>query len=64
MNLPKAVLFDLDDTLYHHLHSARHGLLALRERYTAMQNVSAMELEDRYSLALEEIHLRLLRNDA
>ena len=59
----KAVLFDLDDTLYDHLHSARHGLLCLSQRYPKMTEVSVQELEDRYSAALESIHLRLLSGE-
>ncbi len=60
---PKAVIFDLDDTLYDHLHSARHGLIELAKRYPLMQSVSVLELEDRYSDALESIHLRLLKGE-
>ena len=63
MSSLQAVLFDLDDTLYDHLHSARHGLLALRKRYAPMQDVSVGVLEDRYSDALETVHLRLLRGE-
>ena len=58
----KAVLFDLDDTQFDHLHCARSGLVKLSERYPAMQRVAVRELEDRYSTALESIHLRLLRS--
>lgn len=60
---PQAVLFDLDDTLYDHLHSARHGLVELSHRHPAMQGVSVRELEERYSEALESIHKRLLRGE-
>ena len=60
---PKAVIFDLDDTLYDHLHSARYGLIELAKRYPPMQSVSIPELDDRYSDALESIHLRLLRGE-
>ena len=59
----KAVIFDLDDTLYDHLHSARHGLYELARRFPEMQTVSVRELESRYSDALESIHLRLLRGE-
>ena len=56
----KAVLFDLDDTLYDHLHSAKTGLLALGKRYPVMLEIPIRELEDRYSHALETVHKRLL----
>ena len=59
----KAVLFDLDDTLFDHLHCARTGLVRLSKRYPAMQGVTVRELEERYSAALESIHLRLLRGE-
>ena len=59
----QCVLFDLDDTLYDHLHSARHGLIAMSQRHAVLQQVPIRELEDRYSLALESVHLRLLRGE-
>ena len=58
---PRAVLFDLDDTLYDHLHSARSGLIAMQARHAEMRDTSVRELEDRYSDALESIHVRLIR---
>lgn len=58
--LLKAVLFDLDDTLYDHLYSARHGLISLSQRYPTMQVENIRTLEDRYSAALEAVHVRLL----
>ena len=61
--MPEAVLFDLDDTLYDHLHSARHGLVMMSERHSAMQSVAIEELERRYSDALESIHVRLLQGE-
>ena len=63
MNALKAVLFDLDDTLYDHLHSAKHGLIALSQRYPVMRDVPIRELEGRYSQALEQVHVRLLRGE-
>ena len=63
MRTLKAVLFDLDDTLYDHLHSAKHGLIALSQRYPAMLEVPVRELEDRYSRALEQVHVRLLHGE-
>ncbi len=63
MALPAAVLFDLDDTLYDHLHSARSGLRELADRNVVMRSVPLRELEQRYSDALEDIHVRLLRGE-
>lgn len=60
---PRAVLFDLDDTLYDHLHSARSALVAMQLRNQPMQNASVRDLEDRYSDALESIHVKLLRGE-
>lgn len=59
----RAVIFDLDDTLYDHRHSARMGLLGIRSRHAEMQSVSVQELEQRYSSALESIHVQLLAGE-
>lgn len=59
----QAVLFDLDDTLYDHLHSARHGLKKMSDRHPVMQTIAFTELEQRYSEILEDIHTQLLRNE-
>jgi putative hydrolase of the HAD superfamily len=48
----KAVLFDLDDTLFDHKHSRLKGLEALQKKY---QKLSAVPIEE-----LEEEHERLL----
>ncbi len=56
----KAVLFDLDDTLYDHLHSARQGLIGLTERYPYMKAVSLETLERRFSDVLESTHTSML----
>jgi putative hydrolase of the HAD superfamily len=59
----EAILFDLDDTLYDHLHGARSALQELARRNQVMQSVPIRELEDRYSIALEAVHLRLLSGE-
>ena len=61
--MPRAVLFDLDDTLYDHLHSARSALIAMQQRNPEMLHASVRDLEDCYSNALESIHHRLLRGE-
>ena len=59
---PSAVLFDLDDTLYDHLHCARHGLVSMRERFE-LEDVPIETLEELYSEGLEAVHVRLLRGE-
>ncbi|MCP4192663.1 MAG: HAD family hydrolase [Planctomycetaceae bacterium] len=63
MERPQAVLFDLDDTLYDHLHSARQGLISLSRRHLTLRDVPVPVLEERYSQALEKSHLQMLRGD-
>ena len=53
----RAVLFDLDDTLYDHRHSCRKGLTALKQKYDFIRNVSLDALEKDYLNLLNEIHL-------
>jgi putative hydrolase of the HAD superfamily len=56
----KAVLFDLDDTLVDHLHSARTALLAVQAQYECFQPVSFAELEHTHRELLEHYHLNVL----
>jgi putative hydrolase of the HAD superfamily len=56
----KAVLFDLDDTLFDHLHSTRQGLLAVCEAYPDLQQRSLDVLFADYTRLLDEVHLRVL----
>lgn len=59
----KAVLFDLDDTLFDHLYSTRQGLLAVCEVYTILQRHPIDELFSTYMSLLDEIHLRVLKGE-
>ncbi len=59
----RAVLFDLDDTLYDHLFAARSGLAAMQARTSALQTVPLERLEEIYSDSLETIHHLLLRGE-
>lgn len=52
----KAVLFDVDDTLFDHRHSSREGLRAVWKRYTCFQEMTLNELEEEHSMLLEKIH--------
>jgi len=63
LNSLQAVLFDLDDTLYDHLHSVQQGLLILQQRYATLQTVPLGDLEHRYHETLERLHIRLLRGE-
>ena len=56
----KAVLFDLDDTLFDHLYSTRQGLLAVCQAYPCFQRRAFEELFADYTRLLDEIHLSVL----
>lgn len=53
----KAVLFDLDDTLYDHRFSSRNGLEILKLNFDCFKNVPLDELEKEHLKLLNEIHL-------
>lgn len=53
----KAVLFDLDDTLYDHRFSSRNGLTALKKEYICLKNIELDVLELEYLKLLNEIHI-------
>jgi putative hydrolase of the HAD superfamily len=59
----RAVLFDLDDTLFDHQHCSRAGLLALREGFPALAAEPFEAFEQRYRVLLEEVHLRALSGE-
>jgi HAD superfamily hydrolase (TIGR01549 family) len=59
----KAVLFDLDDTLFDHRHSSRSGLQAIQQRYACFQRATIDELEQAHIALLEEVHLLVLRSE-
>jgi putative hydrolase of the HAD superfamily len=59
----RAVLFDLDDTLFDHRRSARHALEGLRRRFPEFARASLADVEACYSEVLERIHAHLLRGD-
>ncbi|MGI4864236.1 MAG: HAD family hydrolase [Janthinobacterium lividum] len=54
------VLFDLDDTLFDHMATARAALAATAAGRPALQGVPAEELYQRYSALLEEMHPRVM----
>ena len=56
----KAVLFDLDDTLFDHRHCCRCGLAALRETTGSLRSVPLDRLERDYQHWLDELHESVL----
>ena len=52
----KAVLFDLDDTLYDHTHSLRTGLNSVKEKYDCFASYSLDELISEHLRLLDIIH--------
>jgi putative hydrolase of the HAD superfamily len=59
----KAVLFDLDDTLYDHQHCARSGLAALQGRYASLQAATLDELIEQHAALMDVYHTRVLRGE-
>lgn len=57
----KAVLFDLDDTLFDHQHSSRSALRALRQTFNGFRQTSIEELEVEHARLLEKYHQRVIR---
>jgi putative hydrolase of the HAD superfamily len=53
----KAVLFDLDDTLYDHRFSSRNGLETLKNNFECFKEIPLDELEKEHLKLLNEIHL-------
>ncbi len=59
----RAVLFDLDDTLFDHRHGACQALAAVRDGHEALRAVDPADLERRHSEILEVLHLRVLAKE-
>lgn len=59
----KAILFDLDDTLFDHTHSAERALRDARERHAALRPVPFVELQRLSSHILEDLHPRVLSGE-
>lgn len=56
----KAVLFDLDDTLFDHAFAARRALEGIHKELPRFSGKPFETLEEQYSALLEEVHLRVL----
>ena len=57
----KAVLFDLDDTLFDHYHSMQAGLLAMQQAYPGLKRWSLQDLTNTYVELLESLHVQVLQ---
>jgi putative hydrolase of the HAD superfamily len=57
----KAVLFDLDDTLFDHRHSCRCGLAAIQQKFEDLREIPLDELEQDYMGLLNELHPMVLQ---
>jgi putative hydrolase of the HAD superfamily len=57
----KAILLDLDETLFDHRHSCEAGLAAVRERYPELQQKSVEQLELEFYHLLNEMHQVVLQ---
>ena len=56
----RAVLLDLDDTLFDHQHCAREALSGVRRRHGCFAAVQPSALEQSHSRILEDLHLDVL----
>jgi len=61
--LIRAVLFDLDDTLFDHRYCAREALDAIRRDHDALATLEPFELDRRHAAILETLHLRVLAKE-
>jgi len=57
INRFKAVIFDLDDTLFDHRHSVRTALSAMQKKYDCFRQISLDEFERLHIKLLNEIHV-------
>jgi HAD superfamily hydrolase (TIGR01549 family) len=57
---PRAVLFDLDDTLFDHARATKVALAAVRDVAPALESWSLDEFDRRHRLALERWHQEVL----
>ena len=58
-----AVLFDLDDTLFDHRHSADCGLREIHRSFETLQSRSFAEIEEHYRRSLAVYHPRVLSGE-
>jgi HAD superfamily hydrolase (TIGR01549 family) len=59
----RAVLFDLDDTLFDHRRCARAALLGVRETHLCFERCDPGDIEAAHARILEELHLEVLAGE-
>jgi putative hydrolase of the HAD superfamily len=57
----RAVIFDLDDTLFDHYHSVQSGLAALQNTYPNLQSYPLADLTQTYVELVEALHVQVLQ---
>jgi len=57
----RAVIFDLDDTLFDHYHSVRAGLMAVQKAYPDLQQRTLDDLTHTYVDLVESLHIKVLQ---
>jgi putative hydrolase of the HAD superfamily len=60
MGMTRAVLFDLDDTLFDHRQCARAALLGVRAAHASFERHEAADMEASHARILEELHLDVM----
>jgi putative hydrolase of the HAD superfamily len=60
MRTIRAVLFDLDDTLFDHRHCSRAALAGVRAGHACFANVDPSQVEASHARILEELHLEVM----
>lgn len=58
--MTRAILFDLDDTLFDHRHGTREALAAIHPHVPGASSLAFDVFEERHALVLEELHLKVL----
>ncbi|MGE5224880.1 MAG: HAD family hydrolase [Omnitrophica WOR_2 bacterium] len=61
MDQTRAVLFDLDDTLFDHQHSSQQGLAIVHAQYPCFWRVPLADFFNEYQQLLDEYHARMLQ---
>lgn len=63
MNQTRAVLFDLDDTLFDHQYSSREGLAIVHAQYPCFWRVPLVDFFSEYQQLLDEYHARMFQGE-
>lgn len=57
----RAVLFDLDDTLYDSRHASRMGLAAVREQFPTLRRIPLDDLDSLHQGLMDAVHVHVLQ---